>query len=78
MPIQSTAPDLPMTRSNNWKACLNEPERLLQSLEAEKGRRNLYDFVRLAWHVLGRLRPSSMDYISKPSACICRPSRRDA
>jgi hypothetical protein len=38
--------------SNNWKACLSEPEIELRILRAEKARRHLSEFVAQAWPVL--------------------------
>jgi predicted phage terminase large subunit-like protein len=39
-------------KSNNWKACLNEPEIELRVLRAEKARRSFYEFVIQAWSIL--------------------------
>jgi hypothetical protein len=52
MLIQTTTADLPLTKSNNWKACLSAPEIELRRLRAEKARRHLHEFVVQAWHVL--------------------------
>jgi len=52
MLTQPTTPDLPPMNSNNWKACLSEPEIELRILRAEKARRHLDEFVAQAWHVL--------------------------
>ena len=47
-----TTADLPPMKSNNWNACLSEPEIELRILRAEKARRHLDEFVAQAWHVL--------------------------
>jgi hypothetical protein len=52
MLIQTTTADLPRMNSDNWKACLSEPEIELRRLKAEKARRQFYEFVVQAWHVL--------------------------
>ena len=52
MSTQPITANLPPMKSNNWKACLSEPEIELRILRAEKARRNFHEFVVQAWPVL--------------------------